>query len=75
MQTVKCYHSKWGGRSSNYVLCSKHFKQDFVVEDISIHESMDIPANKRLNHNTIPFHGESSKSSTPSKKTAYNKFQ
>ena len=83
VQAVKRYRSNWDGPSSSSVLCSKHFEQDcFVVEGMRFCESMGIPAKKRLNHNAVPTifsrptHGESSrKSSTPCKRTAYEKRQ
>ena len=78
MQTMKRYYSPL----SSSVLCSKQFEQDyFVVKGIHFHISMGIPAKKRLNHNDIPTifnrptHGESNKSRTPCKQTAYKKGQ
>ena len=83
VQVVKRYLSNWDCPSLSSVLCSKHFKQDcFIVESMHFRESMGIPAKKRLNHNDVPTifsrhtHGESSrKSSTPCKRTTYEKCQ
>ena len=82
VQAVKRNRSNWDGPTASSVLCSKHFEQDsFVVEGIRYREAMGIPAKKRLKPNAFPTifarptHGESSKSSIPCKRTAYEKRQ